>query len=144
MEVIHVRIASLTQDGRDRSIQHKDAGIHVVPGSKEADILEDLRPVGDEIVLSKTLGAVFPSTNIDYLLRNLGIRELVIAGVVTHGCVEDAVRGAASRDYRVVLVEDACASFTEALHNNAVHELGRVFANVRCADDVIREVESLE
>lgn len=144
IEVIHVRIASLTQDGRDRSMKHKNAGIHVLPESKEAEILEELRPVGDEIVFSKTAGAVFPSTNIDYVLRNLGIKQLVIVGVVTHGCVEGAVRGAAARDYSVVLVEDACASFTEELHKNAVRELGRTQANVRTTDDVIREVESLK
>jgi nicotinamidase-related amidase len=144
MEVIHVRIASLTRDGRDRSRVHKEAGIHAPLGSKEAQILEELCPVGDEIVLSKTAGAVFPSTNIDYVLRNLGIKQLVIVGVVTHGCVEDAVRGAASHNYSVVLVEDACASFTEAVHRHALGELGGRQANVRNAESVIREIEALD
>lgn len=144
MEVIHTRIASLTQDGRDRSMQHKNAGIHVLTESKEAEILEELRPVGDEIVFSKTAGGVFPSTNIDYVLRNLGIKQLVIVGVVTHGCVEAAVRDAVAHNYSVVLVEDACTSFTEELHKNALRELGATQANVRSADDVIREVEGLE
>jgi nicotinamidase-related amidase len=144
MEVIHVRIASLTRDGRDRSRVHKEAGVHVLPDSKEAQILEELCPVGDEIVVSKTAGAVFPSTNIDYILRNLGIKQLVIVGVVTHGCVEDAVRGAVSHNYSVVLVEDACASFTEAMHTHALSELGSKQAtNVREAEAVIREIEAL-
>jgi nicotinamidase-related amidase len=143
MEVIHIRIASLTRDGRDRSRKHKEGGVLVPPDSKEAQILEELQPVGDEIVISKTDGAVFPSTNIDYVLRNLGIKQLVIVGVVTHGCVEDAVRGAVARNYSVVLVEDACASYTEAMHRNALRELGVSRANVRSADSVIREVEWL-
>jgi len=144
MEVIHVRIASLTQDGRDRSLQHKDAGVHIPPGSKEAEILEELRPVGDEIVFSKTAGSVFPSTNIDYVLRNLGIKQLVIVGVVTYGCVESAVRDAIAHNYSVVLVEDACASLTEESHKNALRERIATQANVRSTDDVIREVEGLK
>jgi len=144
MEVIHTRIASLTQDGRDRSRQHKNAGIHVLADSKEAEILEELRPIGDEVVLSKTASGAFFSTNIDYVLRNLGIKQLVVVGVVTHGCVEAVVREAVAHNYAVVLVEDGCTAWTEELHTNALRALGARLANVRSADDVIREVKGLK
>lgn len=143
LEVIHTRIASLTQDGRDRSRQHKEGGVHVPPDSKEAQILEELQPVGDEIVFSKTAGNVFLSTNIDYVLRNLGITQLVIVGVVTHGCVEDAVRSASGIGYKVRLVEDACASYNKELHDSAIRELGVTLATVTETAEVIRELDAL-
>lgn len=142
-EVIHVRIGALTRDGRDRSEEHKLLGIHFPPGSKEAEILEEVAPVGDEIVIAKTCGGVFDGTNLDYVLRNLGIRHLVVCGVVTSGCVEAAVRGASGRGYRVCLVEDACAAWTAELERAAIQVMRDVFAKVYTADELIPRLAPL-
>ncbi|MCJ7494223.1 MAG: isochorismatase family protein, partial [Deltaproteobacteria bacterium] len=53
IEVIFVKIQSYTQDGRDFSPSYRSKGLQCPPGSKEAEILEELKPVGDEIVLNK-------------------------------------------------------------------------------------------
>jgi nicotinamidase-related amidase len=143
MEVIHTRIASFTRDGRDRSLQHKNAGIYVPHDSKEGQILDELAPVGDEMTFTKTVGAVFPSTNLHYVLQNIGIRNLVIVGVVTHGCVEAAVRDASGLNYSVILVEDGCTSFSRTLHENAIRELGVTMATVKCTRDVVEEISKL-
>ncbi len=143
MEVIHTRIASLTRDGRDRSLQHKNAGIHIPLDSKDAQILDELAPAGDEMVFTKSLGAVFPSTNLHYVLQNIGISNLVIVGVVTHGCVEAAVRDASGLNYSVILVEDCCTSFSRTLHENAIRELGVTMSTVRCTTDVVSEIRNL-
>ena len=55
-------------------------------------------------MLPKTSSGVFNSTNIDYVLQNLGIRYLIVAGVVTDQCVDMAVRDAADRGYLVSCV----------------------------------------
>lgn len=47
MEVIHTRIQSMTADGGDRGLSHKKLGHAAPPGSKEAEILDELKPVGD-------------------------------------------------------------------------------------------------
>jgi hypothetical protein len=60
-----------------------------------------LTPVGDEIMLPKTSSGVFNSTNVDYLLKNLGIRYLIVVGILTDQCVDMAVRDAADRGYLV-------------------------------------------
>ncbi len=70
-------------------------------------MLEQLAPSGDEIVLPKTSSSVFQSTNIHYLLRNLGVRQLVVCGCVTDQCVEHAVRDACDLGYLVTLVPGA-------------------------------------
>jgi biuret amidohydrolase len=120
VEVLHTIIQSLTEDGRDRSLDHKLTPIHVPPSLAEGLPLPEVAPLGDEIVLPKTSSGVFNSTNIDYLLRNLGVQHLVVAGVLTDQCVDMAVRDGADRGYLVACVADACASYTRARHEAAL------------------------
>ena len=114
--VLHTIIESLTADGRDRSLDHKLSDMHLPRGSFQAGIIDELAVIENEIVLPKTSSGVFNSTNIDYVLRNLETRHLIIAGIVTDQCVDMAVRDAADRGYLVTLVEDACATYTAPRH----------------------------
>jgi biuret amidohydrolase len=124
IEVIHTIIQSLTEDGRDRSLDHKLTPIHVPPSLPEGLPPPELSPVGDEILLPKTSSGVFNSTNLDYLLKNLGIQHLVVAGILTDQCVDMAVRDGADRGYLVACVGDACASPTASRHVNALRAFG--------------------
>ncbi|KAI1711377.1 isochorismatase family domain-containing protein [Ditylenchus destructor] len=124
VEVLHTTIQSLTEDGRDRSLDHKLGGIHVGPTDPDADPVEPLAPKGDEIVIKKTSSGVFNSTNIDYILRNIGIKYLVIAGILTDQCVDMAVRDAADRGYFVTCISDACAAPTRERHEGALSAFG--------------------
>ncbi|WP_445178863.1 isochorismatase family cysteine hydrolase [Pseudomonas sp. McL0111] len=121
--VLHTIIESLTADGRDRSLDHKLSDMHLPKGSEQARIIEDLTPVENEIVLPKTSSGVFNSTNIDYVLRNLQTRHLIIAGIVTDQCVDMAVRDAADRGYLVTLVEDACATYSVERHHACLNAI---------------------
>lgn len=118
--VLHTIIESLTLDGRDRSLDHKLSNMHVPKGAPEGQVISQLAPVDNEIVLPKTSSGVFNSTNIDYVLRNLDTRYLIIAGVITDQCVDMAVRDAADRGYLVTVVADACATYSEARHDAAL------------------------
>lgn len=137
MEVVHARIMSMTRDGRDRSSEHKALDIHAAPGSKDAEFLPDVAPVGDELVFSKTAGGVFNSTNIHYVLTNLGIRTLVVCGVSTAGCVEGAVRAARDLGYQVIVVEDACGAWTAEMHAASVHVMREVFAKIKSTEELV-------
>ena len=123
-EVVHTIIRSHTRDGRDRSLDHKLSDLHVAPDAPEGDIIAPLWPRPDEIVLPKTSSGVFNSTNLDYLLRNLGAKFLIVAGIVTDQCVDMAVRDGADRGYLVTCVRDACATYTEARHAAALAAFG--------------------
>ena len=124
VEVLHTVIESMTEDGRDRSLDHKLSHIHLRPNSPEAHIVPALAARPDEIVLKKTSSGVFNSTTIDYILRNLGIRYLIVAGIVTDQCVDMAVRDGADRGYVVTCVADACAAPTEERHTAALRAFG--------------------
>ncbi|HEY5757503.1 MAG TPA: isochorismatase family cysteine hydrolase [Steroidobacter sp.] len=124
VEVIHTIIRSLTRDGRDRGLDHKMTPIHLGPGDPLALPVPSLAPVGDEILLPKTSSGVFNSTNIHYLLRNLGIKYLVVAGIMTDQCVDMAVRDGADLGYMITCVNDACAAKTQQRHETALKAFG--------------------
>lgn len=124
VEVLHTIIQSLTEDGRDRSLDHKLTPIHIPPSLAEGLPPPELAPKGDEILLPKTSSGVFNSTNIDYLLKNLGIRHLVVAGILTDQCVDMTVRDGADRGYLVTCVTDACAAPTPERHDGALKAFG--------------------
>ena len=123
IEVMYTVIESLTKDGRDRSLDYKITGFNVPRDSWDAQVLEAIAPAEDEIVLSKTSSSVFISTNIDYVLRNLGTRYLVVAGFLTDQCIESAVRDACDLGYLVTLVTDACATLSAERHQNSLNAI---------------------
>ena len=120
IEVMYTVIENLTQDGRDRSLDYKISGLHVPRGSWDAKVLDAIAPGEDEIVLPKTSSSVFISTNADYVLRNLGVRSLIIAGVLTDQCIDSAVRDACDLGYLVTVPTDACATLTQDRHDWAL------------------------
>lgn len=123
IEVMYTVIESLTKDGRDRSLDYKITGFNVPRDSWDAQVLEAIAPGDDEIVLSKTSSSVFISTNIDYVLRNLGTRYLVVAGFLTDQCIESAVRDACDLGYLVTLVTDACTTLSAERHQNSLNAI---------------------
>ncbi len=143
LEVIHVRIASMTADGRDRGPSHKKLGHAAAPNSLDAEILPELAPAGDELVFNKTAGSVFCSTNIEYVLRNLGITTLVVTGIVTTGCVHTAVTDAADRGFHVILVEDGCGALVPEMHWASIRILRDVYAKILSTSEVLDRVHAL-
>ncbi len=123
VEVMYTVIESLTRDGRDRSLDYRITGFNVPRGSRDARVLDEVAPEGDEIVLPKTSSNVFMSTNIDYLLRNMAKRQLIVAGFITDQCVSSAARDACDLGYLVTLATDAAATYSEDRHASALASL---------------------
>jgi len=141
-EVIHTVIQSLTKDGRDRSLDHKLSDFHIARDDPGGLPMPEIAPAGDEILLRKTASGVFNATNIEYLLRNIGIADLAILGVFTNQCVESAVRDAADRGFYVTLVPDACAGTTPEEHTQSVKAMS-AYGRVRTTDQVLEELRRM-
>jgi nicotinamidase-related amidase len=139
--VIHARIQSLTNDGRERSLEHKRLGIHAAPGSKEAEFLPEVAPKGDEIIIPKSASGIFNSTNIEYILRNLGVEQLVVVGVVTSECVETAVRDASDRSFVVYVPEDGVAAINPEIHEAALKAMHHTYAYVMATAELLGMVD---
>jgi nicotinamidase-related amidase len=141
LEVIHVRICALTKDGRDRSAGHKRLDLLASPGSKEAEFIEKVAPVGDEIIINKTASGVFTSTNLPYVLSNLGVRSLYVVGVYSDECVSTAIRDGCDLGYFMTLVEDACATVTKERQDATISNLRDRYARVVNTQQVIEELD---
>ena len=142
IEVTYTVVESQTADGRDRSLDYKITGFHVPKGSPDAKMVPELAPTDDEIVFPKTSSSVFISTNIDYVLRNLGTRYLIIVGCLTDQCVDSAVRDACDLGYLVTVPTDACVTLSKdrqewSLRNN------RGYCRQRTTQEVLDEIARL-
>jgi ureidoacrylate peracid hydrolase len=139
IEVMYTTIESLTLDGRDRSLDYKITGFNVPKGSWDGKVIDEIAPAEDEIVLPKTSSSVFVSTHIDYILRNLGVRQVVMAGLLTDQCVESAVRDACDLGYLVTLVTDACDTITPERHVNSLKTI-RGYCRQVTTDELLAEL----
>lgn len=139
IEVMYTVIQNLTRDGRDRSLDYKITGFSVPPGSWDAQVIDAIKPDDDEMVLPKTSSNVFHSTNIDYVLRNLGTKYVVISGIVTDQCIDGAVRSACDLGYLVTLVTDACTTYTKERHDFTLRAI-KGYCRQRTTDEFLREI----
>ena len=142
IEVAYTVIESRTLDGRDRSLDYKITGFNVPRGSPDALMVEELMPQGDEIVFPKTSSSVFISTNIDYVLRNLGMRYLIIAGCLTDQCVDSAVRDACDLGYLVTVPTDACVTQSAERQESSLRN-NRGYCRQITTAELVAEIERL-
>ena len=142
IEVLYTVIESLTQDGRDRSLDYKVSKLHVPKGSWDAKMIDEIAPLPDEIVVGKTSSSVFISRNLHYILGNLGVKYLMIAGCLTDQCVDSAVRDACDLGYFVTTVTDACATLSQERHDWSLR-LTKGYSRQRTTAQVVEEIERL-
>ncbi|HEY3851316.1 MAG TPA: isochorismatase family cysteine hydrolase [Steroidobacteraceae bacterium] len=142
IEVTYTVVESMTADGRDRSLDYKITGFHVPKGSPDAAMVDELAPAGDEMVFPKTSSSVFISTNIDYVLRNLGTEYLIIAGCLTDQCIDSAVRDACDLGYLVTVPTDAVVTQSQERHDWALRN-NRGYCRQRCTRELLDEIARL-
>jgi nicotinamidase-related amidase len=107
-----------------------------VDGTWGAEILPEVAPGPDDLIVDKWRSSAFIGTNLDMVLRDNGIRTVICTGVVTQGCVESTARDAAFMDYYVVVVEDAVATYEQQLQDASLTVL-RTRVDVAPLDDVL-------
>jgi nicotinamidase-related amidase len=142
LEVIHVCISPNTQDARDCPVVTRMRKIRPPKGTRETEILDELKPEGDEMVLTKITSSAFLSTSLDLILHNMGVDTLIVCGVITNGCVESTVRDGRDLGYKVIVVGDACATWTRDMHERSLRFMAGSFANIRTTADVMTEIEA--
>lgn len=89
-------------------------------GTWGAAVMDELPPRAGELIIEKCRYSAFYNTNLEVLLRNRGIKALILVGVVTNVCVETTARDAFQRDFDVIVVRDATASYSQELHEAAL------------------------
>lgn len=88
----------------------------LIRGEEGHDIVSDLYPLPEEIVIDKPGKGAFHQTDLEQVLRNRGIDVLFVCGVTTEVCVHTTIREGNDRGYRCVALADACASYFPEFH----------------------------
>ena len=141
MTVIYTRIAAQTSHGGDSGWRYRLWGMTPLEHERDAQILYEIEPQADELVVTKTATSAFIGSNFDHTLRNLGLQYLVVCGVATGACVESTVRDAADHDYRVLVAADACAAISKNAHDNSLNAMNYIFALVKDTYEIIAQMD---
>lgn len=139
IECMFARIACQAKDGRDRSLSQKMPGWNNLLLPKDelpSQIVPELVPQGDEITLTKTTDSALTGTNLRLILHNLGIRSVICAGIFTDQCISSTVRSLADESFQVVVVEDACAAGSDALHEQELAIINMIYCHVMTTSEL--------
>jgi len=103
-----------------RHLSTRPGATFFLPGTKGADIHASVTPGKGEAVVEKNFPNSFRSTGLQEILEKGQIKNLVVAGMMTHMCVDATVRHAADLGYKVTLLGDACATRAQAYGGESV------------------------
>jgi ureidoacrylate peracid hydrolase len=112
-------------------------------GDPSSEIVDDLKPQENEIVIDKYGYDTFHDTELDSELRSRGIRYLYICGVMTDICVDSTLRGGFHREYRVTAISDAVGTISADIQEACLDIWKRKFARVKTTSKVLSELETL-
>ena len=101
--------------------------------------IQSLEPKADDFVITHTRNSAFYNTTLDEILFQLGVRNLVCAGVSTAYAVEGTVRHATDIGYEVTVAADACSTATHAQHENALAAM-KLLADIKTVDEILADL----
>ena len=122
---------------RNKFLQKVRIPILSAPGVDVAELLEivdEVKPAGDEPVIRKPRMNPFFGTALESMLRSRDIDTVVLMGVATEFVVEAAARHATDADFRVIVLADCCAAFSEEAHRASLHIMDHLATLATSAD----------
>ncbi|UCE26997.1 MAG: isochorismatase family protein [Candidatus Coatesbacteria bacterium] len=111
-------------------------------GTEESEVHGDIAPLAHEKVVDKHRYSAFYNTDLETVLRCLGLEDLVVSGIMTNMCCESTARDAYYRDYRVFFLADGTGSINEEMHLATLLNVAFGFAYVTTTDDVIAQLDN--
>lgn len=91
-------------------ITNRESATFFVPNTFGVEIQENVKPIDGEKVIIKHYPNSFRETELHDYLESLGVKNVVVCGMMTHMCVDATVRAAKDLGYNITLIADACAT----------------------------------
>jgi len=113
---------------------------HAIEGTKWTEFSNHVDP-SDHIVQTKKRLSIFYPTDLDFLLRNLRVRNLVLTGGMTDCCVLNAAFEASNHDYRVIVLQDLVRGLNDDMEDAALKMMSIYTGLVMDSDDLLAEWE---
>jgi len=107
-----------------------------VAGTKGAAVIDELAPRAGEYILTKTRMSAFIGTELDLMLRTLGITSVVVTGIQTPNCIRTTVFDAIAYNYPAILVDDAVGAATEEIHRANLRDMENIGVRVVKSTDI--------
>lgn len=110
---------------------------HCIEGTHGAQVVDELEPRDDDLVVLKRRFSGFFGTDLDLTLRDMHVEQVIVMGVVTNICVRSTVHDAFFHGYRVVVPEDTVAATGEREQASSLYDIGTHFGTVSGSADVV-------
>ncbi len=93
--------------------------------------------------MNKTCSGICVGTPIDRVMRNLGIKKVIVVGFYTDQCVSTSIRDLADLGYEVDMIEDAMTAMSQERHDRALQGIKFIYANCETAQQLLERIHSL-
>ena len=113
----------------------------ILEGTWGTEIIEELKPLEDEMVIVKRRFGAFSGTELDMMLRTFDIRYLIFTGVATNVCVETSLREASQLQYLPILISDACAATEPFRQQSSIDNIKEIFGWVTTSDIILEALK---
>ena len=137
MPVFLVHVSSTGADRLNPIADEKWAPSASMP-SDWNEFVDEMRPEGSDIVITKRQWGAFYGTELDLQLRRRGLRTIVLCGIATNYGVESTARFAYEYGFQQIFAEDAMSANSEEAHYASVNFIFRRIGRVRTADEIVR------
>jgi nicotinamidase-related amidase len=133
--------------------QHRESGLDVdhtrsglfnedpfLVSSPGADLVDGLEIMDSDVVVVKRRWSAFFATDLDLVLRRLGVRSLVLAGVQTPNCIRATANDATSLDYHCVVLSDATASANDEVQEANLYDMSKMGIQIMTATEATEKL----
>lgn len=141
--VTFAAIGNQRTDGRDRSPTQARPGWNYTLlkiGSANQEIVDELKPGDNEVIVYKTTDSAVNGTQIGHILRWMGIEHVVVAGVFTDQCVGGTVRDLSDWGFTVFLVEDATSALNAEIQEWEIRIMNQIYCKVVSTEEIIDDL----
>ena len=137
-DIMHIKLGAQTSDPRHTAKINRKANFIVPMDAEKGRFFDEVRPAKGELVFPKTNGGAFTGTNLDFVLRNMDIESIIVAGFLTDQCVLATAIYGGDIGYDVMLVEDACTGTTKENHDAVIRIARDTFLKVKSTAELLR------